>query len=128
MCILVMQHFSLVFSPKCRFEYSQSQCPTRYYCFCGKQPDPKCDPWLVPHSCGNVCGRKLSPDCGHTCLLLCHPGKFCCFLPASAQHNPTLKGQIFKWNLHIFTLIFQFSDCSVLVNIMHELEIHILNY
>ncbi|GFR97491.1 NF-X1-type zinc finger protein NFXL1 [Elysia marginata] len=62
------------FCPKCRHEYSQSQCPTRYYCFCGKEQDPKFDPWLVPHSCGAVCGRKLKPDCSHTCLLLCHPG------------------------------------------------------
>ena len=25
------------FSPKCRYEFKQSECPTRYYCFCGKQ-------------------------------------------------------------------------------------------
>ncbi|XP_005090830.2 NF-X1-type zinc finger protein NFXL1 isoform X2 [Aplysia californica] len=62
------------FCPKCRHEYSQSECPSQYYCFCGKQRDPKFDPWLVPHSCGNVCGRQLKPNCGHTCLLLCHPG------------------------------------------------------
>ncbi|GFO45458.1 NF-x1-type Zinc finger protein nfxl1 [Plakobranchus ocellatus] len=62
------------FCPKCRYEYTQSQCPNRYYCFCGKEQDPKFDPWLVPHSCGAVCGRRLKPDCGHSCLLLCHPG------------------------------------------------------
>ncbi|KAK6172951.1 hypothetical protein SNE40_016503 [Patella caerulea] len=60
--------------PKCRHEYQQSDCPTKYYCFCGKVADPPFDPWLVPHSCGQTCGRKLKPDCGHSCLLLCHPG------------------------------------------------------
>ncbi|XP_071087920.1 NF-X1-type zinc finger protein NFXL1-like [Haliotis cracherodii] len=62
------------FCPKCRYEYQQSQCPNRYFCFCGKVQDPKFDPWLVPHSCGQKCGRQLRPDCGHACLLLCHPG------------------------------------------------------
>ncbi|KAI0215478.1 NF-X1-type zinc finger protein NFXL1 [Lamellibrachia satsuma] len=62
------------FCPKCRHEYKQMECPTRYYCFCGKEEDPQFDPWLVPHSCGQVCGRRLKPDCGHSCLLLCHPG------------------------------------------------------
>ncbi|KAH9492637.1 NF-X1-type zinc finger protein nfxl1 [Bulinus truncatus] len=60
--------------PKCRYEYSQSECPTTYNCFCGKVDNPKFDPWLVPHSCGAKCGRKLQPACGHSCLLLCHPG------------------------------------------------------
>lgn len=46
----------------------------RYTCYCGKLQDPPADPWLVPHSCGAVCQRQLKPSCGHTCLLLCHPG------------------------------------------------------
>ncbi|XP_060065843.1 NF-X1-type zinc finger protein NFXL1-like [Ylistrum balloti] len=62
------------FCPKCRLEYKPYECPTRYMCFCGKVEDPKFDPWLVPHSCGQTCGRQLKPECGHTCLLLCHPG------------------------------------------------------
>ncbi|XP_059151561.1 NF-X1-type zinc finger protein NFXL1-like [Physella acuta] len=62
------------YCPKCRHEYSQRESPTKYYCFCGKEENPKFDPWLVPHSCGGVCGRKLKPNCGHSCLLLCHPG------------------------------------------------------
>ncbi|CAL1536845.1 unnamed protein product [Lymnaea stagnalis] len=62
------------YCPKCRHEYSQRECPTKYYCFCGKEQNPKFDPWLVPHSCGEVCSKKLKPDCGHYCLLLCHPG------------------------------------------------------
>ncbi|KAK8747304.1 hypothetical protein OTU49_016736 [Cherax quadricarinatus] len=60
--------------PKCRNEYTQSIIPTKYLCFCGKKVDPQFDPWLIPHSCGETCMKKLRPFCGHTCLLLCHPG------------------------------------------------------
>uniref|UniRef100_A0A0A9CQN6 RING-type domain-containing protein n=1 Tax=Arundo donax TaxID=35708 RepID=A0A0A9CQN6_ARUDO len=64
--------------PKCRFPYPKSQTPTSYLCFCFKTVDPAPDPWILPHSCGDVCGRRLNanPDsgCEHTCLLLCHPG------------------------------------------------------
>ncbi|KAB1282208.1 NF-X1-type zinc finger protein NFXL1 [Camelus dromedarius] len=60
--------------PKCRFEYKRSDTPSRYYCYCGKVEDPPLDPWLVPHSCGQVCERDFKPPCGHKCLLLCHPG------------------------------------------------------
>ncbi|XP_066286715.1 NF-X1-type zinc finger protein NFXL1-like [Branchiostoma lanceolatum] len=60
--------------PKCRHDYSQAESPTRYFCFCGKVEDPEFDPWLVPHSCGQTCSRALQPECGHNCLLLCHPG------------------------------------------------------
>ncbi|CDQ92663.1 unnamed protein product [Oncorhynchus mykiss] len=60
--------------PKCRYEYSPSQTPSRYVCYCGKVQDPPLDPWLLPHSCGLVCDRALNPACGHRCLLLCHPG------------------------------------------------------
>jgi len=63
-----------VYSPKCRHEYSQKDAPKQYRCYCGKAVDPVFDPWLVPHSCGQECGRLLRPDCGHTCHLLCHPG------------------------------------------------------
>lgn len=63
-------------SPKCRQEYLQSQSPTRYRCFCGKVVDPPHDPWLVPHSCGQQCNKALKPDCGHRCLMLCHPGRY----------------------------------------------------
>ncbi|KAK9820436.1 hypothetical protein WJX72_010343 [[Myrmecia] bisecta] len=60
--------------PKCRAEYGSGEVPAEYRCFCGKQKDPKFDPWLAPHSCGDTCGRKLLAGCGHTCVLLCHPG------------------------------------------------------
>uniref|UniRef100_A0A673BKI4 Nuclear transcription factor, X-box binding-like 1 n=1 Tax=Sphaeramia orbicularis TaxID=375764 RepID=A0A673BKI4_9TELE len=62
--------------PKCRAEYPPNAAPTgrTYMCYCGKLQDPPPDPWLVPHSCGSVCQKELKPTCGHTCLLLCHPG------------------------------------------------------
>ncbi|XP_067003149.2 NF-X1-type zinc finger protein NFXL1 [Anabrus simplex] len=60
--------------PKCRHDYSQNDIPQRYYCFCNRMEDPPFHPWLVPHSCGETCGRPLQPLCGHDCLLLCHPG------------------------------------------------------
>ena len=52
--------------------------PKEYRCFCRKLLNPE---WnrnegLVPHTCGEVCGRPLAttPQCPHTCLDLCHPG------------------------------------------------------
>lgn len=63
-------------SPKCRFEYKRSETPNKYYCYCGKVENPTVDPWLVPHSCGQICEKEFKPPCGHKCLLLCHPGKF----------------------------------------------------
>nr|DAD26217.1 TPA_asm: hypothetical protein HUJ06_027685 [Nelumbo nucifera] len=60
--------------PKCRVEYSKSQIPRSYFCFCGKLENPPSDPWILPHSCGEICGRPLRYNCGHNCFLLCHPG------------------------------------------------------
>lgn len=60
--------------PKCRTAYQPSEVPSEYRCFCGKQKDPPLDPWLAPHTCGDICGRDLASGCGHTCVLLCHPG------------------------------------------------------
>ena len=50
------------------------QVPYRYYCYCGKVRDPEYDPWMKPHTCGNLCEKKL--PCGHLCNDLCHPGLF----------------------------------------------------
>ncbi|RLU26180.1 hypothetical protein DMN91_002346 [Ooceraea biroi] len=36
--------------------------------------DPPYQPWIIPHSCGEACGKSLQPECGHRCVLLCHPG------------------------------------------------------
>lgn len=61
--------------PKCRSVYTKSQIPKTYFCFCGKVENPPNDnPWILPHSCGEVCDRPLKNSCGHYCLLLCHPG------------------------------------------------------
>lgn len=67
-------HQTVCISPKCRYEYSREKTPSRYYCYCGKEAEPAPDPWLLPHSCGQVCEREFKPSCGHRCLLLCHPG------------------------------------------------------
>ncbi len=37
--------------------------------------DPVFNPWYLPHSCGERCDKALVPQCGHSCVLLCHPGK-----------------------------------------------------
>ncbi|XP_057476794.1 NF-X1-type zinc finger protein NFXL2 isoform X1 [Actinidia eriantha] len=60
--------------PKCRIEYPQTLIPKHYLCFCQKLVDPPSDPWILPHSCGEICNRPLKHNCGHHCLLLCHPG------------------------------------------------------
>ncbi|XP_061975548.1 NF-X1-type zinc finger protein NFXL2 [Populus nigra] len=60
--------------PKCRSDYSRSKIPRNYLCFCGKVENPPNDPWILPHSCGEICNRQLKNNCGHCCLLLCHPG------------------------------------------------------
>ncbi|XP_022903190.1 NF-X1-type zinc finger protein NFXL1 [Onthophagus taurus] len=60
--------------PKCRREYLPEDTPTHYTCFCTKTINPKFQSLLIPHSCGEKCGKQLKPICGHECLLLCHPG------------------------------------------------------
>ncbi|XP_074651738.1 NF-X1-type zinc finger protein NFXL1-like [Tubulanus polymorphus] len=60
--------------PNCRLEYKQIECPTKYLCYCGKVEEPEYDPWLLPHSCGQQCGKLLPSNCGHKCMLFCHPG------------------------------------------------------
>jgi transcriptional repressor NF-X1 len=96
------EHCYNVFHLKCIKAWAQSQttgqeeaaqtwrCPTcqthirrvpnAYYCFCGKLRDPDLNRYIVPHSCGDTCGRKPKPDpnrkynCPNKCLLRCHPG------------------------------------------------------
>ena len=51
--------------------------PSEYRCFCRKQRNPE---WgrnegLVPHTCGELCGRSRGPSCPHRCAELCHPGR-----------------------------------------------------
>ncbi|BDA41625.1 NF-X1-type zinc finger protein NFXL1 [Coccomyxa sp. Obi] len=60
--------------PKCREDYPAAQAPSEYRCMCGAERDPVFNPWLLPHTCGAICRRPLQPTCGHSCVLLCHPG------------------------------------------------------
>jgi NF-X1-type zinc finger protein NFXL1 len=67
-------HLAAWACPKCRLDYLASEAPREYRCMCEAVAEPPWDPWLLPHTCGGICGRQLSPDCGHACVLLCHPG------------------------------------------------------
>ncbi|XP_020615998.1 protein shuttle craft-like isoform X3 [Orbicella faveolata] len=50
--------------------------PSVYKCFCGKVIDPewKRHEGLIPHSCGELCGKRRDLLCQHRCNQLCHPG------------------------------------------------------
>eukprot|EP01130_Rhizamoeba_saxonica_P015266 TRINITY_DN6810_c0_g1_i7.p1 TRINITY_DN6810_c0_g1~~TRINITY_DN6810_c0_g1_i7.p1 ORF type:complete len:690 (-),score=77.20 TRINITY_DN6810_c0_g1_i7:32-2101(-) len=61
--------------PYCNSKYLVEERPTIYTCYCGKTENPPVDAWLEPHTCGEICGKLLSPYCGHSCTQLCHPGK-----------------------------------------------------
>jgi NF-X1-type zinc finger protein NFXL1 len=43
--------------PKCRQLYTRAALPAGYTCFCGKETDPEWDPWLAPHTCGQLCEK-----------------------------------------------------------------------
>jgi NF-X1-type zinc finger protein NFXL1 len=43
--------------PKCRHSYSGEQLPRAYTCLCGRKEEPEWDPWLAPHTCGELCGK-----------------------------------------------------------------------
>lgn len=60
--------------PQCRKDYSLEEKPATYKCFCEKEENPRPGAFILPHSCGEMCGKNLQPTCGHTCMLLCHPG------------------------------------------------------
>ncbi|ALC44013.1 CG15011 [Drosophila busckii] len=77
--------------PQCRTEYQPTERPTQYECFCGKEVNPAQQPYLVPHSCGEICGKLLQPKCGHDCKLLCHPGP--CPPCAQLANNSCLCGK-----------------------------------
>ncbi|XP_051572453.1 transcriptional repressor NF-X1-like isoform X2 [Myxocyprinus asiaticus] len=49
--------------------------PNAYTCFCGKVTNPEYQRTEIPHSCGDMCGKKRSGgECNHPCNILCHPG------------------------------------------------------
>uniref|UniRef100_A0A6B2KX83 R3H domain-containing protein n=1 Tax=Arcella intermedia TaxID=1963864 RepID=A0A6B2KX83_9EUKA len=59
--------------PHCRHVFTS---PPVASCYCGKSPDaPPVDPFVLPHSCGDPCGKlRKGTNCPHPCPLLCHPG------------------------------------------------------
>ncbi|CCW72145.1 unnamed protein product [Phytomonas sp. Hart1] len=63
---------SLFCCPQCRTEHIDSV--KEYKCFCGKVTNPPYDPFVIPHSCGNTCGKARMNGCPHPCALQCHPG------------------------------------------------------
>ncbi|KAK1796942.1 hypothetical protein P4O66_008255, partial [Electrophorus voltai] len=49
--------------------------PNSYTCFCGKVTNPVYQRTEIPHSCGDMCGKKRTGGmCSHPCNILCHPG------------------------------------------------------
>ncbi|XP_063870038.1 protein shuttle craft-like [Scylla paramamosain] len=54
---------------------STPKVPNAYMCFCGKMREPEWNRRDLPHSCGEMCGRRRKIEwCIHKCTLLCHPG------------------------------------------------------
>lgn len=58
--------------PHCRERFSEAEYPRVYTCYCGKSTNPRQDPWLEPHTCGEPCQRRRI--CGHVCTDQCHSG------------------------------------------------------
>ncbi|XP_017677054.1 PREDICTED: transcriptional repressor NF-X1 isoform X1 [Lepidothrix coronata] len=59
--------------PAC--QNASMQVPKTYTCFCGKVHNPEWNRNEIPHSCGELCGKKRQClDCPHLCNILCHPG------------------------------------------------------
>lgn len=129
--------------PQCRKNYSLEEKPATYNCFCEKEENPRPAPFLLPHSCGEICGKNLQPACGHTCMLLCHPGP----CPPCSQYATTscLCGQSPKksvrcvdkeWkcdrkvslqNIYFLKYLIHFCCCSV-KNYFHVGNIYVKNY
>jgi len=57
--------------PFCRNTFTKE--PKEYHCYCCRMINPKFNEYVIPHSCGNICGRRR-PDCRHRCKDKCHPG------------------------------------------------------
>eukprot|EP01117_Protostelium_nocturnum_P015566 TRINITY_DN6052_c0_g4_i4.p1 TRINITY_DN6052_c0_g4~~TRINITY_DN6052_c0_g4_i4.p1 ORF type:complete len:1098 (+),score=309.46 TRINITY_DN6052_c0_g4_i4:146-3439(+) len=44
-------------------------------CYCRKTKDPVYSAYLIPHSCGESCGKqRKGTSCPHSCTETCHPG------------------------------------------------------
>ncbi|KAK6587518.1 hypothetical protein PZA11_000808 [Diplocarpon coronariae] len=48
--------------------------PNDYFCWCGKEIEPRSIAGLPPHSCGQSCSKRRTGSCPHPCELICHAG------------------------------------------------------
>ncbi|ELR18860.1 uncharacterized protein ACA1_036940 [Acanthamoeba castellanii str. Neff] len=54
--------------PHCNKTHRQHEGPPVSRCFCGKYANPEFNPYITPHSCGDLCGRmRAGTDCPHPC-------------------------------------------------------------
>lgn len=84
--------------------------PQHYACFCKKEFNPANHLWLVPHSCGELCGKPLKSQyglCSHRCMILCHPGP----CPPCSQTIPT-SCECNKSNLRTIRCVQQSWKCG----------------
>jgi transcriptional repressor NF-X1 len=52
----------------------KNELPDRYTCWCAKEIEPRSEPGLPPHSCGQTCAKKRAGSCPHPCDMICHAG------------------------------------------------------
>lgn len=54
--------------PHCNKVHREHEGPPISRCFCGKVTNPEFNPYITPHSCGDLCGRmRIGTDCPHPC-------------------------------------------------------------
>lgn len=104
--------------PKCRSEYSISQIPRSYLCFCGKVENPPHDnPRILTHSCCEICYRPLKNNCGYFCLLLCHP------VPSHLARNLS-KRHVFVAKRWMLSCSYKLFSCNNVCNKSLDCGIH----
>ncbi|KAM8967681.1 transcriptional repressor NF-X1 isoform 2-T2 [Pelodytes ibericus] len=117
-----------------------SRVPSTYTCFCGKVNHPEWNRNEIPHSCGELCGKKRSGlDCPHTCNILCHPGP-CPSCPAfvtkacecgrtsqsvrcglsSTMHCANVCGNPLNCGEHSCTQVCHAGKCTACQQIIHQ--------
>jgi len=79
--------------PHCNKGHHEREGPPVPLCFCGKVRHPEFNPYITPHSCGDLCGRIRSGDCPHPCNLCVSPSSF-----SSARRNGTTTLTNSLWN------------------------------
>ncbi|XP_053322900.1 transcriptional repressor NF-X1 [Spea bombifrons] len=117
-----------------------SRVPSIYTCFCGKVNHPEWNRNEIPHSCGELCGKKRAAlDCPHTCNILCHPGP-CPSCPAyttktcecgrtsqsvrcglsSTMHCTDVCGTLLNCGEHSCTQVCHAGKCPACQQIIHQ--------